>query len=55
MVHLLVGTRPEDGRLMVGGGIRIFPDDREKWTFELAELRRFESGAVLHTYRLAGS
>lgn len=41
--------------VMVGGGIRIFPDDREKWTFELTELRRFESGAVLHTYRLAGS
>ena len=41
--------------VMVGGGIRIFPDDREKWTFELAELDRFSSGAVLHTYRLAGS
>ncbi|MGO4301345.1 dihydrofolate reductase family protein [Leifsonia sp. RAF41] len=41
--------------VMVGGGLRIFPDDREKWTFELAELDRFASGAVLHTYRLAGS
>lgn len=41
--------------VMIGGGLRIFPDDREKWTFELADLTRFDSGAVLHTYRLAGS
>ena len=41
--------------VLVGGGLRIFPDDREKWMFELAGLDRFESGAVLHTYRLAGS
>ncbi|WP_374009453.1 dihydrofolate reductase family protein [Leifsonia sp. LS-T14] len=41
--------------VMVGGGLRIFPDDHEKWTFELAALDRFASGAVLHTYRLAGS
>lgn len=41
--------------VMIGGGIRIFPDDREKWTFELTQLERFSSGAVLHTYRLAGS
>lgn len=41
--------------VLLGGGRRIFPDDREKWTFELAELDRFDSGAVLHVYRLAGS
>ncbi|WP_285115378.1 dihydrofolate reductase family protein [Leifsonia sp. fls2-241-R2A-40a] len=41
--------------VLIGGGLRVFPDDREKWTFELTELRRFHSGAVLHTYRLAGS
>jgi len=41
--------------VLVGGGLRIFPDDREKWMFELAGLDRFESGAVVHTYRLAGS
>lgn len=41
--------------VLVGGGLRIFPDDREKWTFELTGLDRFASGAVLHTYRLAGS
>ncbi|MDN4612909.1 dihydrofolate reductase family protein [Leifsonia sp. F6_8S_P_1B] len=41
--------------VLVGGGVRIFPDDREKWAFELTTLDRFESGAVLHIYRLAGS
>ncbi|OJX73140.1 MULTISPECIES: dihydrofolate reductase family protein [unclassified Leifsonia] len=41
--------------VLLGGGRRIFPDDREKWTFELAELDRYDSGAVLHVYRLAGS
>ncbi|WP_348789011.1 dihydrofolate reductase family protein [Leifsonia sp. NPDC080035] len=41
--------------VLLGGGKRIFPDDREKWAFELTELDRFSSGAVLHTYRLAGS
>lgn len=41
--------------VLVGGGVRIFPDDREKWAFELTALERFESGAVLHVYRLAGS
>lgn len=41
--------------VLLGGGRRIFPDDREKWTFELAELERYDSGAVLHVYRLAGS
>lgn len=57
---LLVWGLVDELRLLVypvllGGGQRIFPDDREKWTFELAELERFESGAVLHVYRLAGS
>ena len=41
--------------VLLGGGQRIFPDDRTQWTFELAELDRFDSGAVLHVYRLAGS
>ncbi|WP_233265532.1 dihydrofolate reductase family protein [Leifsonia sp. AG29] len=40
--------------VMVGGGLRIFPDDREAWRFELARLQRFDAGAVLHTYRLTG-
>jgi dihydrofolate reductase len=41
--------------VLVGGGARIFPDDRSKWAFELAGLQRFSSDAVLHVYRLAGS
>ncbi|GIT79625.1 dihydrofolate reductase [Leifsonia sp. LS1] len=41
--------------VLLGGGQRIFPDDRTTWTFELAGLDRFDSGAVLHVYRLAGS
>lgn len=41
--------------VLIGGGLRIFPDDREKWTFELTGLERYDSGAVLHVYRLAGS
>jgi dihydrofolate reductase len=41
--------------VMIGGGLRIFPDDHTKWSFELTDLERYSSGAVLHTYRLAGS
>jgi dihydrofolate reductase len=41
--------------VLVGGGARIFPDDRSKWTYELAGLQRFSSDAVLHVYRLARS
>ena len=40
--------------VLIGGGLRIFPDDREKWAFDLVDLRRFDSGAVLHVYRLTG-
>lgn len=41
--------------VLVGGGTRIFPDDRTKWAYELAGLQRFSSDAVLHVYRLARS
>ena len=41
--------------VLIGGGLRIFPDDRGKWSFELSDLQRFDSGAALHIYRLAGS
>ena len=41
--------------VLVGGGARIFPDDRNKWAYELAGLQRFSSDAVLHVYRLARS
>jgi dihydrofolate reductase len=40
--------------LIVGGGLRMFPDDRGKVPFELTRLDRFESGAVLHVYSLRG-
>lgn len=36
--------------VLVGGGLRIFPDDRTKSTLTLTELVRYESGAVLHVY-----
>ncbi|WP_223692429.1 dihydrofolate reductase family protein [Leifsonia poae] len=41
--------------VIVGGGLRIFPDDRAKAQLELTELVRFESGAVLHVYDFAGN
>ena len=37
----------------IGGGTRLFPDDREKLEFELADLVRYDSGVVLQTYRPA--
>ena len=37
--------------VMIGGGLTIFPDDREKLTFELTELVRYSSGVLLQVYR----
>ncbi|HTC69541.1 MAG TPA: dihydrofolate reductase family protein [Acidothermaceae bacterium] len=37
--------------VMIGGGLRIFPDDRKKLNFELTDLVRYESGVVLQVYR----
>ena len=39
--------------VMIGGGLRAFPDDREKLQFELTELVRYDSGALLQIYRPA--
>jgi dihydrofolate reductase len=39
--------------VMIGGGLRIFSDDRQKLAFELIELVRYDSGAVLQIYRPA--
>ncbi|MFF1632818.1 dihydrofolate reductase family protein [Leifsonia sp. NPDC058248] len=36
--------------VIVGGGLRIFPDDRAMATLDLVELERYDSGAVLHAY-----
>lgn len=57
----LVGTLPSQGlvdelRLMVfpvmiGGGLRMFPEEREKISFELLDLVRYDSGVSLQIYR----
>ena len=39
--------------VMIGGGLRIFPEDRDKLEFELTELVRYDSGALLQIYRPA--
>jgi riboflavin biosynthesis pyrimidine reductase len=39
--------------VVIGGGLRMFPDDREKLAFELTELVRYDSGVVLQIYRPA--
>jgi dihydrofolate reductase len=39
--------------VMIGGGLRIFPDDQQKLEFELTELVRYDSGVVLQIYRPA--
>jgi len=39
--------------VMIGGGLRAFPDDQEKLQFELTELVRYDSGALLQIYRPA--
>ena len=36
----------------IGGGLRIFPDDRGRIDLHLTDLVRYDSGAVLQTYRL---
>ena len=37
--------------VMVGDGLRCFPDGRERLPFELAESDAYETGVVLNTYR----
>jgi dihydrofolate reductase len=37
--------------IMIGGGLTIFPAQREKLEFELTELERYSSGVVLQVYR----
>ena len=37
--------------IAIGGGLRIFPEDRGRLEFELADLVRYDSGAVLQVYR----
>jgi hypothetical protein len=39
--------------VIVGGGLRIFPEERGRSTFELTDLTRYSSGVLLQVYRLA--
>jgi dihydrofolate reductase len=40
--------------IAIGGGLRVFPDDRGKIELQLDELVRYESGVLLQVYRPAG-
>jgi dihydrofolate reductase len=51
--HLVDELRLMVFPVMIGGGLRIFPDQREKLEFELTDLVRYESGATLQVYRSA--
>lgn len=59
LVRTLLARRLVDElRLMVfpvaiGGGLRIFPDQREKLAFDLIDLVRYDSGVLLEVYRPA--
>ena len=37
--------------VMIGGGLRCFPDDRGKVAFELADTQAYGNGVMLNTYR----
>lgn len=37
----------------IGGGLRLFPEGRRRQAFELVELERYSSGALLQVYRPA--
>jgi dihydrofolate reductase len=39
--------------VMIGGGLTIFPEQRDKVTLELADLVRYDSGVLLQVYRPA--
>ena len=39
----------------IGGGLRIFPDDRGRIDMKLIDLVRYDSGAILQTYRMETS
>ena len=57
LVHgLLAGGLVDELRLMVfpvavGGGLRVFPDDREKIALSLADTQTFSTGVAVQTYR----
>ncbi len=39
--------------VMIGGGLRPFPESGQKKTFRLAASKTFDSGVVVHTYEPA--
>jgi dihydrofolate reductase len=39
--------------VMIGGGLRIFPEERAKLEFELTDVVRYDSGILLQIYRPA--
>jgi dihydrofolate reductase len=41
--------------IAIGGGLRVFPDDRGKITLQLDELVRYDSGVLLQIYRPAAA
>ena len=41
--------------ITIGGGLRIFPDDRSRIDLTLTDLVRYDSGAILQTYRMETS
>ncbi len=41
--------------VVVGGGSRLFPSGRERLVFDLVDLKRYESGALLQVYRPASA
>jgi dihydrofolate reductase len=51
--HLVDELRLMVFPVMIGGGLRIFPDDQQKLEFDLTELVRYDSGVVLQIYRPA--
>jgi len=48
--HVVTSTLTELGWVMIGGGLTIFPQDREKISLELADLVRYDSGVLLQIY-----
>jgi len=51
--HLVDELRLMVFPVLIGGGLTIFPDRREKIALELADLVRYESGVLLEVYQPA--
>jgi dihydrofolate reductase len=41
--------------VMIGGGLRIFPEERKRLAFDLIELERYDNGVILQVYRPAAA